>query len=108
MIKEHKKFIEEIIRQGYQDKILLRYNSNGILVDKDLIELWSKFKKVKFAISMDAIEKRDEYIRFPTDWDTVEKNLRMLDETPDNIQTSLATAIQIFNKALLPDSMKWK
>ena len=82
MIKEHKKFIEEIIRQGYQDKILLRYNSNGILVDKDLIELWSKFKKVKFAISMDAIEKRDEYIRFPTDWDTVEKNLRMLDETP--------------------------
>ena len=59
----------------------MRYNSNGILVDKDLIELWSKFKKVKFAISMDAIEKRDEYIRFATDWDTVEKNLRMLDET---------------------------
>ena len=108
MIKEHKKFIEEIIRQGYQDKILLRYNSNGILVDKDLIELWSKFKKVKFAISMDAIEKRDEYIRFPTDWDTVEKNLRMLDETPDNIQTSLATAIQIFNVKHLPDFMKWK
>ena len=46
MIKEHKQFIEEIIRQGYQDKILLRYNSNGILVDEDLIDLWSKFKKV--------------------------------------------------------------
>ena len=50
MIKEHKMFIEEIIRQGYQDKILLRYNSNGLLVDEDLIELWSKFKKVKFCI----------------------------------------------------------
>ena len=44
----------------------------------------------------------------PTDWDTVEKNLRMLDETPDNIQTSLATAIQIFNVKHLPDFMKWK
>ena len=36
MIKEHKRFIKEIIRQGYQDKILLRYNSNGILVDNEL------------------------------------------------------------------------
>jgi hypothetical protein len=108
MINEHKKFIEEIIRQGYQDRILLRYNSNGILVDNDLIGLWSKFKKVKFAVSMDACFERDEYIRYPTKWDIVEKNLRMLDETPDNIQTSIATAIQIFNIKHLPDFMKWK
>jgi hypothetical protein len=108
MIKEHKEFIEEIIRQGYQDKILLRYNSNGLLVDEDLIQLWSKFKKVKFAVSMDASYERDEYIRYPTDWATVERTLHMLDNTPDNIQTSLATAIQIFNVKHLPDFMKWK
>ena len=108
MIKEHKQFIEEIIRQGYQDRILLRYNSNGLLVDEDLIELWSKFRKVKFAISMDASHERDEYIRFPTKWETVENNLRMLDNTPDNIQTSLATAIQILNVKHLPDFMRWK
>jgi len=108
MIKEHKLFIEEIVRQGYQDKILLRYNSNGLLVDDELIELWSKFKKVKFAVSMDACYERDEYIRHPTDWATVEHTLHMLDNTPDNIQTSLATAIQIFNVKHLPDFMKWK
>jgi hypothetical protein len=108
MIREHKEFIEEIIRQGYQDKILLRYNSNGLLIDKDLIELWSKFKKVKFAVSIDACEERDEYIRFPTKWEIVEKNLRILDNSPDNIQTSLATAVQIFNIKHLPDFMKWK
>jgi len=108
MIKEHKMFIEEIVRQGRQNNILLRYNSNGLLVDDDLIELWSKFKKVKFAVSMDASHARDEYIRYPTDWSTVEKTLHMLDNTPDNIQTSLATAIQIFNVKHLPDFMKWK
>jgi len=108
MIKEHKMFIEEIIRQGYQDKILLRYNSNGLLVDDELIELWKKFKKVKFAISMDACGERDEYIRFPTDFAQVEKTLHLLDNTPDNIQTSLATAIQIFNIKHLPEFMKWK
>lgn len=108
MIKEHKIFIEEIIRQGYQDQILLRYNSNGILIDQDLIQLWSKFKKVKFAVSMDACYQRDEYIRFPTNWDIVENNLHLLDNSPDNIQTSIATAIQIFNIKHLPDFVKWK
>ena len=108
MIKEHKEFIEEILRQGYQDKILLRYNSNGLLVDEDLIDMWKRFKKVKFAISMDACYERDEYIRHPTDWQTVERNLYMLDNTPDNITTSLATAIQMLNVKHLPDFMKWK
>jgi len=108
MIKEHKSFIEEIIRQGYQDQILLRYNSNGILIDQDLIQLWSKFKKVKFAVSIDACYQRDEYIRFPTNWETVEKNLHLLDNSPDNIQTSIATAIQIFNIKHLPEFVKWK
>jgi len=108
MIKEHKQFIEEILKQGCQDKILLRYNSNGLLVDEDLIEMWKRFRKVKFAISMDACYERDEYIRYPTDWATVERNLHMLDNTPDNITTSLATAIQILNVKHLPDFMKWK
>lgn len=108
MIAEHKKFLEEIIRQGYEQNILLRYNSNGILVDEDLIELWSKFKKVKFAVSIDAIHERDHYIRFPTNFADVERTLHMLDNTPDNIHVSMATAVQIFNVKHLPDFMKWK
>lgn len=108
MIREHKKFIEEIIRQGYQDNILLRYNSNALLLDDEIIDLWKRFKKVKFAVSLDAYGDRNFYIRYPTDWDTVERNLWKLDNTPDNIQTSLATAIQIMNIKHLPDFIKWK
>lgn len=108
MIKEHKLFIKEIIRQGYEQNILLRYNSNGILVDEELIELWSKFKKVKFAISIDACFERDEYIRYPTEFDDVQKTLRLLDNSPDNIHVSIATAIQVFNVLHLPDFAKWK
>lgn len=108
MIKEHKVFIEEIIRQGYQDKILLRYNSNGILVDNELIQLWSKFRKVKFAVSVDAAYERDNYIRYPTKFEDVERTLHLLDNTPDNIHVSIATAIQIFNIKHLPNFIKWK
>ena len=108
MIREHKTFLEEIVRQGYEQNILLRYNSNGILVDQELIALWSKFKKVKFAISIDSYEERDEYIRFPTKFTDVESTLRLLDDTPDNIHISIATAVQIFNIKTIPDFIKWK
>lgn len=108
MIKEHKMFLEEIIRQGYADKILVRYNTNGLLVDEEIIDLWSKFKKVKVGFSIDAVGDRNYYIRYPSDWDTIVQNLHRLDNTPSNIQVSIATAIQILNIKHLPEFAKWK
>lgn len=108
MIKEHKMFLEEIIRQGYADKILIRYNTNGLLIDDSIIELWSKFKKVKVGFSIDAIGDKNYYIRYPSDWNTIVENLHRLDNAPDNIQTSIATAIQILNIKHLADFAKWK
>ena len=108
LIKEHKLFLEEIIRQGYADKILVRYNTNGLLVNDEIIELWKKFKKVKVGFSIDAVGDRNYYIRYPSDWDTIVRNLHKLDNTPDNIQVSIATAIQILNIKHLPELAKWK
>lgn len=108
MIKEHRMFLEEIIRQGYADKILVRYNTNGLLVDDEIIDLWKKFKKVKIGFSIDAFNERNTYIRYPSKWDIIEKNLHKLDNTPSNIQVSIATAIQILNIKHLPEFAKWK
>jgi organic radical activating enzyme len=108
LIKEHKTFLEEIIRQGYADKILIRYNTNGLLIDDSIIELWKKFKKVKVGFSIDALTDKNYYIRFPSEWSKIEKNLRILDNTPSNIEVSIATAIQILNIKHLPEFAKWK
>jgi len=108
IIKEHKMFLEEIIRRGYADKILVRYNTNGLLIDDDIIDLWKKFKKVKVGFSIDGVGERNRYIRYNSDWETVVKNLRRLDDTPDNIQVSIATAIQILNIKHLPEFARWK
>lgn len=108
MIKEHKLFLEEIIKRGYADKILIRYNTNGLLLSEDIIELWSKFKKVKVGFSIDGTDLRNYYIRYPSDWKVIEKNLHRLDQTPANIEVSIATAIQILNIKHLPDFAKWK
>jgi len=108
MINEHRVFLEEIIKQGYSKNIELRYNSNGLLLDDAIIEIWSHFKKVKFSISIDGFGDRVNYIRYPTDWKKVEENVWKLDSTPDNIQPTIALAVQILNIKHIPEFIKWK
>jgi MoaA/NifB/PqqE/SkfB family radical SAM enzyme len=108
MIKEHTRFLEEIVKRGYANKITVRYNSNGILVDDYIIELWSKFKEVRFAFSIDAIGERNHYIRYPAEWNVIVENLHKLDNTPDNIKIGIACAVQIFNVQHVIEFAKWK
>jgi organic radical activating enzyme len=108
LIKEHKKFLLEIISRGYADKISLRYNTNGTLISQSMIDIWSKFRKVKVGISLDGMGTRGHYIRYPLDWETVDANLHILDNAPDNIQTNIELAVQILNIKHVPNFIKWK
>jgi sulfatase maturation enzyme AslB (radical SAM superfamily) len=108
IIKEHKVFLEEIVRRGYAGQIHLRYNTNVLMLDESIVELWKQFKVVKVGVSLDALDDRNYYIRYPSDWDTIVKNLHILDNTPDNIHITIALAAQILNIKHIPDFIKWK
>jgi organic radical activating enzyme len=108
IIKEHKAFLEEIVRRGYAGQIHLRYNTNVLMLDDSIIELWKKFKIVKVGVSLDGLDDRNYYIRYPSKWDTIVQNLHKLDNTPDNIQVTIALAAQILNIKHIPDLIKWK
>lgn len=108
MIKEHRRLLEEVIKRGYAKNITLRYNSNATLVDDWVIDLWKEFKLVKFGFSLDAIEERNWYIRYPCEWEQMLKSMEKLDNTPDNIQVSFACAVQIFNIKHVTEFAKWK
>jgi hypothetical protein len=108
MIKEHRKFLDEIIKRGYAKNISLRYNSNGIFVNEDIINVWSQFKQVRYAFSIDAFGDRNSYIRFPANWEDIERNLWLMDNTPDNIHCAIACAVQVLNIKHIIDFAKWK
>ena len=108
MIKEHKKLLKRIINEGRSKDISLRYNTNGILINDEMISIWEQFKKVKISVSMDAIGDRLNYIRYPTEFSVIEQNLHKLDNTVDNIEVNIACAVQILNIKHIPDFIKWK
>lgn len=109
IIDEHYEILEECIRQNRAKDLEIRYNSNGVEWREDLFDLWKEFKLVRFHYSVDDIFKRNEYIRYPSQWKRTEEVFRILDnETSDNVEITIACAVQALNIYYIPDFIKWK
>jgi len=108
IIEEHYYLLEECIKRGYAKNIELRYNSNGVEWRNDLFELWNHFKRVRFHYSIDAYNKQNDYIRFPSKWEHMEKQFWVLDKTAPSIEVTVACAVQVLNIFYIPDLIRWK
>lgn len=109
IIEEHYEILEEVIRQGHASKLEIRYNSNGVEWRDDLFDLWKHFKIVRFHYSVDSIGPMNEYIRYPSKWERTEEVFHILDkQTSDNVEVTVACAVQALNVYYLPDFLKWK
>ena len=109
LIPEHYKILEFMVDEGYAKDCNLRYNSNGLELPDKLFKLWEHFKEVRFNFSIDAYGQRNDYIRYPSKWADIEKNLRKLDEnTKDNTVINIACAIQLLNVGYIDELAEWK
>ena len=109
IIEEHYEILEECIRQGYAKDMEIRYNSNGVEWREDLFELWKHFKIVRFHYSVDSIHEMNEYIRYPSKWKRTEEVFHILDtQTSNNVEITVACAVNALNIYYIPDFLKWK
>ena len=109
IIEEHYDILEQCIKQGYAKDLELRYNSNGVEWRDDLFDLWKEFKLVRFHYSVDSIKEMNDYIRYPSQWNRTEEVFHLLDtETSNNVEVTIACAVQALNIFYIPDFIKWK
>jgi MoaA/NifB/PqqE/SkfB family radical SAM enzyme len=106
---EHYQILEEMIRTGANKKITLRYNtnmSNFKYKKHNILDLWSRFKRVEILASIDHYGDRAEYIRHGTDWAIVESNLKSI-RNLDYIDYQYNTVLSVFNYATLDDFFQY-
>jgi molybdenum cofactor biosynthesis enzyme MoaA len=108
LIKEHKEIIKEMVKRGYAKNIQVNYHTNGTIYDTELMELWKHFKKVELFISIDGIDKVTEYVRYPSKFSIIEKNLRMYDDnSSENMSFKILYTVQALNIFYLPEFADW-
>jgi sulfatase maturation enzyme AslB (radical SAM superfamily) len=109
---EHWTLLEDLIDQGMSKQITLVYSSNLTTLkykNKDIINIWSQFKRIQLHCSIDAIGKPLENIRSGTSWEKIKSNLTQLLETSTNlnIDITLAPVLSILNIWFIDELYKY-
>ena len=99
MIKDHFKILMHCVEKGYAKNIDIHYTTNGTqLPPQEIFDLWSCFKHVEVAFSIDDVGEPFEYQRHPAKWREVNQNLVKFKEmkTP-NMDFQICSTVNIFN-----------
>ena len=106
LIKAHWKYLDKLVSSGRSKNIILWYNINMTNLPPEAIPIWKEFKEARVCPSIDCLDKRNQYIRFPTDWNDVTKHLDMLLEEPV-ITTRITQTVSAYNYAYVDEFLNW-
>ncbi len=110
IIKEHLSLLRMIAKEGHAHHICLRYNSNQTVIPEEIIELWRPFQAVDFNCSVEAYGALNDYIRYPSKWEKLEKNLFFLDKLSSErrgLNVYIHTTLQAYNVIKIPEFLSW-
>jgi MoaA/NifB/PqqE/SkfB family radical SAM enzyme len=96
-------FLEYLITQGLSTRTILEFTTNGTILGERLIKLFgrSQWKYICAFISVDAIGKSAEWIRYNSIWSNIEENIMQYRATVN--YTEIQTTLSILNLIALPN-----
>ena len=106
LIKAHWKFLEMLVESGRSKNIILWYNINMTNLPDKAIPLWKEFKEARVCPSIDDLDHRNKYIRFPTEWSDVEKNLDTILAVPE-LTVRITQTVSIYSYIYLDEFLNW-
>ncbi len=68
--------IKDSIAKGTSKNQMLQIHTNGMVYDKDLIEMASHFKSFTLGYSIDAVGPKNDYVRKKSKWKNILTNLQ--------------------------------
>jgi len=113
VLPSHYKLLDVLIKSGESKNIILGYDSNLTKLQwkgNKVLDYFDNFKSVEIKWSIEGVGKYDEYIRFPTDWKTVEENFVFISQHPKVSITANAciSLLSVINMDILVDYLDQK
>jgi MoaA/NifB/PqqE/SkfB family radical SAM enzyme len=99
------KILEKLVDTGHVAHIEVYISSNGTRHSSHLSTLLTKFRSVELGFSVDGVGKLQEYIRPPSKWDTISRNVFAFQK--ENVPISIRPTIQAYNIFGLLDLARW-
>ena len=100
IIPEFWELMEFLYKKGTLKNKIFKIVTNGTNTNPKMIKWFSEAKFISVMVSIDALNERNKYIRFPADWNTLLKNLdvyKNLKKSHGNAAYSIIPSPQILN-----------
>lgn len=101
----------KILRQvkDYND-VNLMYTTNGSACpDNETISIWKQCKSVRINISIDGVEDKFHYMRWPLNWKKINQTLESLENyNLDNLKCKINFCLTPITSFYLEDLINWK
>lgn len=108
MMEEHYTLLNLLIDHK-RTNVRLTYNTNfsGFKYKHyDVFHLWKQFKTISIAASLDASERRGEFLRKNISWSDVVQNRQLILKELPHIEFIVSATLNIYNLMHLPDFHK--
>lgn len=100
IVPEMVEALNQCIASGRAGEIELSYNTNLTVLPEKVTALWPRFRKVSLLCSVDGYGRLNDYIRRPSHWSDIDRNLRMLDRHFDDWKiawAAVSVTVQMYN-----------
>lgn len=104
IIEKNYEILEYLIANGKANKVKIVLNTNMTNVQDRFLKIIEKFYHVTFYASIDGTGQIQEYIRYPSNWQQIDKNLKKLVAANlPNVHIIVTPVIQNINLGYLVD-----
>ena len=107
LIDQHYTFLQKCVDGGYAKDMVVEYNSNITNIPERAWNIWKHFRRVGIGASIDGVGNLNHYIRYPSRWSAVWKNLQKLSAAEGNFKMWWAATISVYNVWELPDMIQF-
>ena len=105
IMPNHKKFLQQLIDFDVAKNITLVYIVNNTTDPTQFKNLFDKFKKVEFILSVDGIGEVSDYVRYLSNWQELDNNINKTIEC--GIEVSVNCVSSVLNVYHLPEVLEW-
>ncbi|HMQ60570.1 MAG TPA: twitch domain-containing radical SAM protein [Flavilitoribacter sp.] len=104
LLKNHFNFLDEVIKSGHSDQIILVYHTNLTRFNgprEKLFNYLDHFNHVYLYVSLDGVGGRNDYIRYGSDFGMILDNIRFFIRNP-KIDMKIYATISMLNAGDVP------
>lgn len=107
IMPEFDRYFQYLEDKNYIKNIELHTITNLTNLNRKFFDYLPKFKKTVLSVSIDGYGPTNDYIRFPSNFNAIEKNLIDLTKLPGNVRVELLTSMQILTLYNFDEMLDW-